>query len=160
MSSKTYSFKHCNILISGIKKEGFGEEGGVTITRDEGKWVTTVGADGRVSRSFVASNSGTVELNLMQTAEANSQLDALHKTDVATLKGQIPVFIQDTLGGSTYSAEDAWIVGPPEVTLNKGVEEYTWTLQCENLAMYVAGGEGGFIAGAVNSISSALGLGN
>ena len=159
MSSKTYSFKHTNVLFGGVKMGGFGEEGGVTVARGEGKWVTTVGADGKVSRSYVASDAGTVEITLMQTSKSNEDMWQLHVADVATLKGQVPLHVHDTLGGSTYFAADAWIEGPPEVSLNKGVEEYTWTVQCENLSMYIAGNEGGLLAGAVNSISSALGLG-
>ena len=159
MSSKTYSFKHTNVLVGGFKIGGFGEEGGVTVTRAEGKWVMTPGADGRVSRSYVASDAGTIAITLMQTSESNATLSQILATDTTTLRAQFPVFIQDTLGGSAYSATDCWIQGPPEVTLNKGVEEYTWTIDCADLAMYVAGGQGGFVAGAVNSISSALGLG-
>lgn len=156
--SKTYSAKHMNIIAGAFRLEGFGETDMVTITRDEGKWVKTVGADGRVSRSYVASDSGTVVITLMQTSEANETLNGLLLTDTSTLKGQIPLAIQDTLGGSTYSSTDAWLQGPPEISYGKEIAEYTWTFDCADLAMYVAGGEGGLLAGAVNSISSALGL--
>ena len=158
MSSKTYSFKHTNINVGSSKMGGFGEEGGVAIARGEGKWVSTVGADGRVSRSYVASTAGTVAITLMQTSESNAILSQLLATDTKTLRAQVPLAIRDTLGGSVYTSTDAWLQGPPEVSLNKGVEEYTWTFDCADLAMYVAGGQGGFVAGAVNSISSALGL--
>ena len=94
----------------------------------------------------------------MQTSAANEVLTLLLQTDVSTLKGQIPLVVQDTLGGSVYSATDAWIQGPPEVTLGKEVTEYTWTFDCSDLKMYVAGSEGGFLGTAVNTISSALGL--
>ena len=157
-SSKTYSFKHTNVLVGAFKIGGFGEEGGVTVTRSEGKWVMTPGADGRVSRSYIASNAGTIAITLMQTSEDNATLSQILSTDTKTLRAQFPVIIQDTLGGSVYSATDCWIQGPPEVTLNKGLEEYTWTIDCSDLAMYIAGGQGGFVAGSVNSISSALGL--
>jgi len=157
-SSKTYSFKHTNVLVGTFKMGGFGEEGGVTVTRSEGKWVMTPGADGRVSRSYVASDAGTVAITLMQTSESNAVLSQLLATDTKTLRAQTLLAIKDTLGGSVYTSTDAWLQGPPEVSLNKGVEEYTWTFDCADLAMYVAGGQGGFVAGAVNSISSALGL--
>ena len=147
-----------NILAGISKLDGFGESDMVTITRDEGRWVKSVGADGRVSRSFVASTAGTVAITLMQTSEANETLTLLLKTDELTLKGQIPLIIQDTLGGSTYSATEAWLMGPPEVSYGKEIAEYTWTFDCADLAMYIKGGQGGLIAGAVNSISSALGL--
>ena len=158
MSSKTYSAKHVNFLAGVAKIEGWGEDDMITVTRDEGRWVKTVGADGRPSRSFIASTAGTVEINVMQTSEANEILSALLLTDETTLKGQVPLVIQDTLGGSTYSSTDAWLQGPPSVSLSKDVSEYTWTFDCGDLSMYVTGGEGGLVAGAVNSISSALGL--
>ncbi|NRA93811.1 MAG: DUF3277 family protein [Psychroserpens sp.] len=157
-SSKTYSFKHTNVIAGSFKMGGFGEEGGVTITRDETDFNKTIGADGRPSRSYIASTAGTVAITLMQTSESNAVLSQLLATDTRTLKGQVPLVVQDTLGGSVYTSTDAWLQGPPEVSLNKGIEEYTWTFDCADLAMYVAGGQGGFVAGAVNSISSALGL--
>ncbi len=158
MSSKTYSAKHCNIIVGPTKLDDFGESDMVSVTRDEGKWVKTIGADGKASRSYVASTAGTVEITLMQTSASNEVLTLLLAGDTATLKGQVPLFIQDTIGGSAYFSTDAWIQGPPEVTLGKEVNEYTWTLDCADLEMYIKGGEGGLIAGAVNSISSALGL--
>jgi hypothetical protein len=158
MSSKTYSAKHMNIIAGAFKLEGFGETDMVEIARSEGKWVTTVGADGHVSRSYVASDAGTVAITLMQTSDANETLNGLLLTDVTTLKGQVPLVIQDTLGGSTYSSTDAWLQGPPSVSYAKEIAEFTWTFDCADLAMYIAGGEGGLLAGAVNSIASAVGL--
>jgi len=98
MSSKTYSAKHVNFIAGAFKLEGWGEDDMITVTRDEGRWVKTVGADGRVSRSFVASTAGTVAITVMQTSDANETLSGLLLTDENTLAGQIPLAIQDTLG--------------------------------------------------------------
>lgn len=158
MSSKTYSAKHVNCTLATATIKGWGEEDMIEVSRDEGRYVKTVGADGRVSRSFIASTAGTITLTVMQTSEANEVLTGLLLTDETTLKGQFFVMIRDTIGGSVYQANDAWIQGPPTVTLKKGIEEYTWTIECSDLSMVIAGGQGGFISEAVNTISSTLGL--
>jgi hypothetical protein len=154
--SQTYSFKHVNVTVGAYKMEGFGEEGGAVITRSEGKFVMTPGADGRVSRSFVASDAGTIAITLMQTSKSNEVLSNLLALDEKTLQAQTTVAVHDTLGASTYMSNDAWLQGPPEVSMNKGVEEYTWTFDCADLSMYIAGGQGSFLAAAGNTISSLL----
>ena len=157
-TSTTYSLKHVNCLMAKAKIEGFGDTDAIRVERLEGKWESTEGADGRSSRAYISSNAGRVTITLAQTSDSNATLSGLLSTDTATLKGQFPMYIHDSLGGSTYSASDCWVEGPPSVVLNKGIESYEWSIYCSDLAMYVAGNKGGFVAGAVNSISSALGL--
>lgn len=137
MGAETYAPSKISISVSGHIITGYAEDTFVTIAHASDTFTKKVGADGRVSRTHSADNSGTIILTLKQTSSSNDVLSALHLADKLTLNAKFPVLVTDSNGTSKYIAGDAWIMKIPEAGYAQDEGTREWTIECSDLVSFV-----------------------
>ena len=137
---KTYDFKQVAVIIGGRQITGFAEgDDAVTVERDEDMWSMQVGADGEATRSKSNNRAGKITLKLKAASESNAILDGFALSDELANGGLVPALIKDNSGESLHSAEQAYIVKRPAVTLGDEESDREWVLQTDNLIMHEGG---------------------
>jgi hypothetical protein len=111
----------------------------VKASRNNDSFELTVGADGSPARAAQADKSGTVEITLLQTSLYNDFLSQVLVTDELTKVNTGPLLIKDLRGATLVSAQQAWVKKFADVTLAKGIEARTWTIETGRLNIFVAG---------------------
>lgn len=89
-----------------------------------------VGTGGQVARSKSRDKSGTITITLLQTADENDLLSALHNTDMEAPNGAgiVPFFMRDRQGRATFTAAEAWVAAPPKPVFSRGAEAREWKI--------------------------------
>ena len=154
--SNTYSA--CKVVLTVALKRitGFGESDMVNVERDAAKFIKTVGADGRGSRSHNCSNAGQTTITLQQTSQANDILTSLLMADENTLLGQFPVSIEDLNGTTNIIGADCWITGPPATPLNAEITDRVWIIDVADLTMFIGGSEGGLLGQTASKVAAVI----
>lgn len=100
-----------------------------------------VGVGGEVARWKNNDETGIVEITLMATAGVNAALSSLYLLDRSTPQGAgvKPLLIKDVGGHDMHMSQNAWIIGPPEVSYAKEVKMNTWKIYCARLKMFCGG---------------------
>ena len=130
---KTYDPSKLSVIVGGFIISGFAEDSLVTVGRREDTFTLTMGADGEGTRSKTNDKSGDVKITLMQTSASNAILTAYAKADELQNAGVFSLLIKDDSGSSIYSAEQAWVVKPPEAEFGKAATTREWSIQTDNL---------------------------
>lgn len=129
-----YSPKDVNISFSGIAITGFAPDSFIRLSRNSDMLGETVGAAGELSLTKIADRTGSIEIELMQTAESNLLLSTLA---LATENGgPITVgtlMIQDPSGSVMAVALNAYLKAYPDVELGADQNTKTWMFGCEDL---------------------------
>jgi len=129
-----YSPKDVNISFNGIAITGFAPDSFIRLSRNSDMLGETVGAAGELSLTKIADRTGSIEIELMQTAETNRLLSALA---LATENGgPIAVgslIIQDPSGSVLATALNAYLKAFPDVELGADQNTKTWMFGCETL---------------------------
>ena len=148
MSVSTYSPKRLVISVLGKNITGFSDDDMITVSLDEDKFVKFTSVDGESARSYNVSSAGKFVITLNQTSKANQTLSALLLADMADNTGQLtfPVAIRDlNSDGTFYLAKDCWLVGMPESSFNKEIENRVWTLDAADIKFNLAGSGTGLL---------------
>ena len=103
----TYSFLNVSCALAGptgivnLAAGAASAEEGITIENVEDKNVMTVGADGKVQHSLIASDACTVTIRLLKTAPANALLQAFYdaQTQSSALWGINTITVTDAARG-------------------------------------------------------------
>lgn len=132
---KPYISSKVVIVWDGLSIQGFSDNF-VNISYDEDQTITTQGPDGQVSNTLKPATVGTIEITLQQNSKSNQDLMnvfALAKLSDTFVQG--PLIVRDPSGGTLYTADDAHVKRPPDITLGASHEdgERTWTFTCANL---------------------------
>lgn len=138
----TYNLDQVSFSLAGIPiLGGYGEGGSINIKRNTEIFENTVGRAGHVVRSRTNDKTGTVELTLLQTDDANSQLAALARLDEGTPHGAgIGVLqIRDRENGDEYVSAKSWIQAWPDTDLDRKASDRTWMIYCEDLQFFPGG---------------------
>jgi hypothetical protein len=127
---QTYSPDRLSVTFGPLVISGFAKGSMVKVTRD-GQQVTAVqGGDGRVARSVAAHDPlVAVEVQLLQTSEANELLGVMAETDRLTGLGVHPLKIVDLSGTTVYLLPQAWIAKRPDPEFGQEITNRTWTFQ-------------------------------
>lgn len=122
---------------------GYGEDEVMQLEWEEDQFTAYVGADGEVSRAATNNGLATITLTYAQTAAANDRLTALLKADMAAPNGAGAGMYsaRDVNGRMIVSAERAWVMAYPSVTLGKTIQTVEWKLQLADasIASFIGG---------------------
>lgn len=135
MAHKTYSPKDVKISFNGIDIVGFAEDDFLTLSRTSPLIEPTVGADGVLTRTKVADRTGTITLNLAQTAQSNLILSEISRIQQVTPDLPIGNFIISDPSGSVLAVGiNATLASLPEVSLGStATNSKSWEWHCEFL---------------------------
>jgi len=136
MGFKIYDPDQITIVAMGIPiDKGYADGEFVTLDNVEDAFTMKVGTDGEVTRSKTNNKTAIVTLKLMQSADANTALSALHNLDLAAPNGAGvgPLLIKDRSGTSLWAASKAWIQKPPAVSLDREATPREWQIACADL---------------------------
>lgn len=139
MPVRTYDPKSVILTVGGVPMSGFADGTFVRVTRANDSFTKVSGADGVVSRSKTNDVSGSLEITLAQTSPSNDVLSAFMTADELTNTGVVPVMCKDVSGRSILFSAFAWVKKPADVEFGKDISNRTWTLDCADLFMGVAG---------------------
>lgn len=137
-----YDPTQITVAVAGILCEGFADGEFVTVERDSDAFSDVVGTDGDVSRSRSSDKRGTITIKLLQTSPTNALLSALHEADLNTPGGAGvgQAVVRDRLNGATkFSANHAWIMKAPDVSLDRTATSREWKIRCADLSSFEGG---------------------
>jgi hypothetical protein len=139
----TYDPEQLITVVGGVIITGFSDGDSITVKRDEDLYSKRVGTNGDVARARNPNKSGSIEIRLLQTSEANDQLSALFAINNLVSDGKIvlPIAISDLSGRSLYAATQCWLKTLPEGIFGKEVSERVWVFDCADLRVYHGGNE-------------------
>ncbi len=140
--SQTHTFDAAQHLFSfsGILiANGFGPDSFLKITRASDTFSYTSGASGEGAYSKSNDKSGTVELTLLASSQANDQLAAVAELDELSGVGTAPLFIKEANGTMRAHAQNARIMKQPDIERGKEIGTTTWVFHCADLEMLSGG---------------------
>lgn len=131
-----YSPKDVVCSWNGIAITGFSPDSFLRLQRTSPLVNQVVGAGGDVALTRNADKTGTIEIELMQTATSNLRLAAIYaEQQVMELEDNISsnFIIYDPSGSVLATGRNAWLQELPHVELGADQNSKTWTFGCENL---------------------------
>ncbi len=135
-AQKEYNSTQMNISIAGFPIVG-GYADGVFLEMEfvNPAFVLTKGTDGEGTRSRSNDRSAIMKIHLMQGANGNSVLSALHQLDLLSPNGAGVGAFQgvDQNGTPVYFAEHSFISEPPNASYDRTPTERIWTLMANHL---------------------------
>lgn len=156
MAHKTYSPKDVTVAWNNIGITGFGEDSFLRLEWSEDVFTKHVGADGTLALTKSADYTGTIEIELMATAQDNLVLGAIEKAQRLAPKAGVAFSnfeISDESGSVLAVAINAYIMTRPSVDLGSDQNTKTWVFGCEKLEVIEVPAE---IAARANSAIDAL----
>lgn len=130
----TYSFLNTGCTVAGpggVAQVGAGSgvaEEGITIEANEDKNVMTVGADGSVQHSLIASDAGKVTVRLLKTSPVNAILGAMYdlQSSSSSLWGQNTISLSNSGLGDVTIGQSCAFKKKPTLTYAKeaGIQEW------------------------------------
>ena len=142
MGFKVYDADQVAISIAGIPiTGGFADGEFLRIERETEAFSDVVGTDGEVTRSKSNDNRATATIILMQTADANDLLTALHSNDKRTPGGAgVGRFLVEDLNGrSLYDAAKSWILTSPDASFDREATSREWQVRLAKLEDFTGG---------------------
>jgi hypothetical protein len=135
MAHATYSPKDVIIALSGTPITGFAEDDFLTLSRTSPLLDPIVGADGELTRTKNADETGTIVISLAQTARANLTLSAFAALQRAAPDLPLGILeIKDPSGSVLAIGTNVVLAKLPEVTLGATASNSKdWEFHCEKL---------------------------
>ena len=132
-SVKVYDADQVTVNFGGLPIETGQADGEfVRIEQQEDSFTVVVGTDGQVTRSKTNNRYTVATLLLMQTSSGNAILSAAHNRDLEFANGAsiVPLFIRDRGGLTLFTDPNAWIIKPPDVSLDRVATSREWPIGC------------------------------
>lgn len=139
MPVKTHDFNRVKVSVNGVPISGFIDGDAVSIEFDEDEWSKNVGADGQVARVRQNQPGGTITIRLQPTSDSNAILDGFNKADLLTDFAPVSILVVDTLGGSSFFADAAWVQRDPGATYGREPGDKEWIYDCAKIIARHAG---------------------
>lgn len=136
---KTYDPGLVVLTVGGVPIKGFADGTFITVERTNDMYSKVTGADGIVSRAKSQDKSGSITITLAQTSSSNDVLSAFAAQDELSNTGVVPVNCKDLSGRSVYFTATAWVRKMPNSEYSKEVSDREWSLDCDELSMFVGG---------------------
>ena len=114
MRIKTYDPRKVLISLGPHSVTGYSDGTFVNIVPHGEGVAKKVGADGEIVRSIDPDRSSTVTLTLLQSSPTVAFCQRQYDLDRDTGDGMFPILVTDLKGGLLFSAQEAWVVNPPE----------------------------------------------
>lgn len=131
-----YSPKDVVCSWNGIAIEGFAPDSFLRLQRTTALVTPVVGAGGNVALTRNADQTGTIEIELMQTSPSNLRLAAIYAVQqAAELEDNISsnFVIFDPSGSVMATGRNCWLQELPRVELGGQQNSKTWIFGCEHL---------------------------
>lgn len=139
MGFHAYDPKNVKLVFGAVLVEGFAEGSMINVEYNGDLFTLQVGSDGESSRSKTNNNSARLTIQLMPGAAANIGLGAALSADKAAGAGIFPLQLTDLSTGTTFIAENAWVVRDPGYDFQTEAQPREWILETDNLeAIYGA----------------------
>lgn len=142
----TFDIKNFQISAAGQPLSGFDDDEAFTIEWDEDWWTDSTGADGQVTRSHRNDRRAKVTIKLKQSSTSNGILNSLLLADellVPASSATPPTFLLAIKslvpGGSSYTANDCFIMKPPTITGGREASGREWVIRCPDLVPVILG---------------------
>lgn len=142
MTLRHYDADEVTIVVGPVLiDDGFADGEFVRIEQESDDFTDVAGSSGEVARSKTLDRRATITIILLQTAAANDALSVISNTDRETAGGAgvVPMMIRDRQGRALYTAENVWIMKPPDVSLDRGATSREWVLRTDNLVRFDGG---------------------
>ena len=139
MAVLSYDPGKVSLILGGKVIGGFTGGTFVKLERNEDMFALVVGVDGQGTRAKSNNYSGTLTITLHQSSASNDALSSFLAVDELTGQGSVPMLMRDASGRSIASAITMWITKYAAAEYGKTVMERTWTLETDNLIVFVAG---------------------
>ncbi len=127
---KTYDPKKILISLGSHAVKGLSDGTFVTIEANGDGITKKVGCDGEVVRSIDPDSTAKVTLTLLMQSPTIAWAQQTYDRDRTTGDGTFPVLIKDMKGGLVFSANDAWIVKPPNREFGKDMPDRELVIDC------------------------------
>ena len=137
MTKHQYDPAQVKMTFGGAIIEGYAEGSFINVQYNADLFALTVGSDGEATRSKSNNKSARVTVTLMPGALANAILGGFQKADDAGGVGVLPLSITDLSTGSSFIAEGAWIVKPPDYDFQTEAQPREWIIETDNLLQLV-----------------------
>jgi len=132
-SLDTQSLAGSIVSLGGVRIRAFGTGAAITITPMGPKFVSVIGNDGAVARSYTANKSFKIEIELLPGAKANKYFTAQLLADRMVCElgaGGIALpFLWKGSNLDSFVTGEAWVTGEPVVKMSQNVEMRMWTLE-------------------------------
>lgn len=136
---KSYDPSQVVLTIGSILVTGFAKGTMITVEHDVDSYELEVGSDGEGCRTKSANRAGRIKFRLMQSADCNSQLSALHVADRATGSGLVPAGVKDLSGSSLAGCEQGYLERIPTAEFSDTLGEREWSFRTDVLINFVGG---------------------
>lgn len=134
---RSYDPTEVSLVYNGQIIDGYGPGTFIKAMRNQDTWTLQMGNSGSGARSRNPDKSGRLEFTLLTSSPSNAILMAFALADELRGEGVGECQVKDRgteLG--KCSAQNAWIVKPPDWERGKEVGEVTWVIETDSLEMY------------------------
>jgi hypothetical protein len=133
---RAYDSASCKLLLGGWQPYGFAEGSKITISRNEDHFNTMVGADGEFSVGINRNESGTITIQIQETAkETNAILASWVTASKASRLVGFPVYFEDPTGLSLISPVGIVMQQGDYTVDGDGIPVIEWTIWVSNASM-------------------------
>ena len=127
---KTYNCKEVLISFGSHAVSGYADDSYVSIEPNGGGITKKVGCDGEVIRSIDPDSTAKVKVTIHVQSPTVAWAQKQYDKDRDTGDGTFPVLIKDLKGGLVFSAQEAWVVKPPNREFGKEAPNREIEIDC------------------------------
>lgn len=138
-SVETYSASDVKLSISGYLITGWDN---LNINRRVKGFAPVYGIRGKNTRVKNVDTSATITVTLIQTAQSNDVLSAIHDLDLDEGTARIALTLKDGSGRSVFSSNEAYITSYPTKSFSGDFTYNTWEIILQSTQSYTVGGNG------------------
>ena len=140
---KVYNADEVTVVLGpALIESGLADGEFVRVEQESDDTVDVVGVDGEVSVSRTNDKRTDVTIIVMSTSSGNDSLSVLSnliRTVPGMVGGIVPLKVKDRNGRALYTAENAWIKKPPDVSYDRQATPREWTVRAAHLIRYDGG---------------------
>lgn len=138
-SVETYSASDVKLSIGGYIITGWDN---LSINRRVKAFTPIYGIRGKNTRVKNVDTSATITVTLIQTAQSNDVLSAIHDLDIDEGTARITLTLKDSSGRSVFSSNEAYITSYPAKSFSGDFTYNTWEIILQSTQSYTVGGNG------------------
>lgn len=139
MAVYSYDPSKSSLILGGKIIGGYTDGTFIKLSRDEDMFAMVVGVEGISTRAKSNNYSGSLEITLHQSSPSNDVLSSYTAIDELTGAGAFPMLYRDASGRTVASAITMWVKKYADSEFSKTVSERVWTLQTDNLQLFIGG---------------------
>lgn len=140
---KVYDASEVSIIFLGFPIDsGFDDGEFCSIEQNAEDYSLVMGTDGEGTRSASNNRSAKVTIKLMQSSSSNELLSAANNLDRISPNGAGVgvLLIRDRQGTSLFTAQKAWLMGPPKsISFDREAKGREWVIETNELERFDGG---------------------